>query len=62
MTTSTKPAHAPLMEKLEGIIDQSIEKMSKSELGRFEKKSEKIMKQSAKRRRAASVKARRGTA
>ncbi|HXP46231.1 MAG TPA: hypothetical protein VN810_03080 [Terriglobales bacterium] len=50
------------MEKLEHLVDQSIEKMSKAELGQFEKKSEKIMKQSAKRRRAASANARRETA
>jgi len=62
MTTATRPARSRLMEKLEHLVDQSIEKMSKSELRQFEKKSEKIMKQSAKRRRAASANARRETA
>ena len=62
MTTVAKPAHSPLMKKLEDLIDQSVEKMSEPELRRFEKKAEKIMKQSAKRRRAASTNARRETA
>jgi hypothetical protein len=61
MTISTKPTRSPLMEKLEDFVDQSIDKMSKSELRRFEKKAEKLMKQSAKRRRAASANARRET-
>jgi len=62
MATSTKPAHSPLTERLEDFVERSINQMNKPELRRFEKKSEKIMKQSAKRRRAASARARRETA
>jgi hypothetical protein len=62
MTTSTKPAQSSLLQRLEDLVERSIDKMSKSELRRFEKKSEKIMKQSAKRRRAVSANARRETA
>jgi hypothetical protein len=62
MPTSTKPTRSSLMGKLEGLVNQSIEKMSESELRQFEKKSAKIMKESTKRRRAASANARRETA
>lgn len=62
MIISTKPTRSPSMKKLEDFVDQSIDKMSKPELGRFEKKAEKLMKQSAKRRRVDSANARRETA
>jgi len=44
MATSTKPRRSPLMERLESFVDKNIDKMSTSELRRFERRSSKIMK------------------